>query len=123
MAINVKILKLQLMEEITRDLLVSLAAFGGIFGIAYVYMMTRYRERMSMLEKGVTPATFTARRTGSQTLKFGMLCVGIALGVLAGNVCYKNEWLDKPVAYLSMTFLLGGVSLIINHYLEQKSKH
>jgi hypothetical protein len=109
------------MEEITRDLFVSIAALAGIFGIVYVFLMTRYKERMSMLEKGVDPALFTSNRNSqSQTLKLGMLSVGIAIGILLGNLLYKNDWLDESVAYLSMTFLCGGVSLILNFIINRK---
>ena len=112
------------MEEVTRDLLVSVSAFAGIFGIAYVFLMTRYRERMSMLEKGVDPSLFTSKNNSkSQTLKFGMLCIGIAIGILAGNLLYRNDWLDKSVAYLSMIFFFGGASLILNFLIDRKIKN
>ena len=111
------------MHEVTRDLLVSLAAFAGIFGIVYVFLMTRNRERMSMLEKGVDPSRFTSKNNSAlQTLKLGMLCVGIAVGILIGHLLYRNNWLDESVAYLSMIFLFGGVSLILNFILEKKNK-
>ncbi|HEX6889771.1 MAG TPA: DUF6249 domain-containing protein, partial [Chryseolinea sp.] len=74
------------MHDITRDFLVSLAAFATLFGIIYIFVITRYRERMSMLEKGVNPSTFGSKDGfASNTLKFGMLSVGIALGILMGN--------------------------------------
>jgi hypothetical protein len=109
------------MHEITRDFLVSIAAFAAIFGIAYVFLMTRYRERMGMLEKGLDPNTF-ANKKSSQTLRWGMLSVGIAIGILLGNVLHKNDVLDKSVAYLSMIFLFGGSSLILNYFYESKAK-
>jgi hypothetical protein len=112
------------MEAITRDLFVSIAAFAGIFGIVYVFLMTRYRERMSMLEKGIDPSLFTSKSNSkSQTLKLGMLCVGIAIGILAGSLLDKNDWLDKSVAYLSMIFLFGGTSLIINFLIDRNIKN
>lgn len=112
------------MQDITRDLFVSIAAMGGIFGIAYVFLMTRYRERMSMLEKGIDPSLFTSKSNSkSQTLKLGMLCVGIAIGILAGNLLYKNDWLDESVAYLSMIFLSGGTSLILNFIIDRRIKN
>jgi predicted MFS family arabinose efflux permease len=112
------------MQEVTRDLFVSIAAFGGIFGIAYVFLMTRHRERMAMLEKGADPSMFNAQRnSSSQTLKFGMLCVGIAVGILIGNLLYRNDWLDESVAYLSMIFLFGGNSLILNFVIDRKIKN
>jgi ABC-type antimicrobial peptide transport system permease subunit len=115
---------LKIMEAITRDLFVSIAAFAGIFGIVYVFLMTRYRERMSMLERGIDPSQFASRgNSKSLTLKLGMLCIGIAMGILAGNLLYKNDWLDKPVSYLSMVFLFGGTSLILNFIIDRKIKN
>jgi hypothetical protein len=111
------------MQEVTRDLFVSIAAFGGIFGIAYVFLITRHRERMTMLEKGTDPSLFNPKSNStSQTLKFGMLCVGIAVGILIGNLLHRNDSLDKSVAYLSMIFLFGGISLILNFLIDRKIK-
>jgi len=116
--------KLEIMHEVTRDLFVSLAAFAGIFGIVYVFLMTRYKERMAMLEKGVDPSLFTSRNNSkSHTLKLGMLCIGIAIGILLGNLLYKNDWLDESVAYLSMIFLSGGISLVLNFIIDRKIKN
>ena len=111
------------MHDITRDFLVSLAAFATIFGVIYILVLTRYRERMSMLEKGVDPSTFASKdRFASNTLKFGMLSVGLAFGILMGNMLYKNEVIDRVPAYFSMTFLFGGLSLILNFIVDRKLK-
>ena len=111
------------MEAITRDLFVSIAAFAGIFGIIYVFLMTRNRERMSMLDKGIDPSQFASlSNSKSQTLRMGMLCVGIAIGILVGNLLYKNDWLDKSVSYMSMVFLFGGTSLILHFIIYRKIK-
>jgi hypothetical protein len=108
------------MHEITRDFLVSIAAFATVFGIIYTIVITRYRERMSMLEKGVDPSYFASKGPDTRALKAGMLCIGIALGLLAGNMLYKTDLLDRVVAYFSMTFLFGGLSLIVNFIVERK---
>ena len=76
-----------------------------------------------MLEKGVDPSLFASRNAvPSWTLKLGMLSVGIALGILIGNVLYRNYDVDRSVAYLSMIFLFGGVSLILNFVIARKIK-
>jgi hypothetical protein len=78
---------------------------------------------MSMLEKGVDPSTFqTKHNFGSNTLKFGMLSVGIAVGILMANLLYKNEVMDRLPAYFSMTFLFGGLSLILNFLIDRSLK-
>jgi len=111
------------MHDITRDFLVSLAAFATIFGIIYILVITRYRERMAMLEKGVDPSTFASKnRFASNTLKFGMLSVGIALGILMANMLYKSEVIERAPAYFAMTFLFGGLSLILNFIIDRNLK-
>jgi predicted MFS family arabinose efflux permease len=111
------------MHDITRDFLVSLAAFATVFGIIYVFLITRYRERMSMMEKGIDPSFFTSKQnTTSNTLKLGMLSVGIALGILIASLLYKNNLLDKTPAYFAMTFLFGGLSLILNFIINRRLK-
>jgi hypothetical protein len=111
------------MQEVTRDLFVSLAAFGGIFGVVYVFLMTRHRERMSMLEKGIDPSIFSSKsNTRSYTLKIGMLLMGISLGILLGSALERADVLSEPVAFLSMVFLFGGVSLVINFLVDRKIK-
>lgn len=110
------------MEEITRDLLVSITAFAAIFGIIYVFLMTRHRERMSMLEKGVDASVFVSR-SGSPTLKFGLFFVGIAFGILIGNLLEDKFGVDEGVAFLSMIFLFGGISLIVSHLIDKKPRN
>jgi hypothetical protein len=109
------------MHDITRDFLVSLAAFATLFGIIYIIVTTRHRERMSMLEKGVSPSTFGSKDSfASNTLKFGMLSVGLAFGILAGNMLYRSEAIERAPAFFSMTFLFGGLALILNFIVDRK---
>ena len=114
--------KKEIMHEITRDLLVSLSAFATIFGIVYVFLITRYRERMSMLEKGINPSSFNPKPGTSYTLKLGMLSVGIALGILAGNLLHRTDMLERAPSYFAMIFLFGGLSLIVNFIIDRKLK-
>ncbi|RFM32467.1 DUF6249 domain-containing protein [Chitinophaga silvisoli] len=105
------------MNEITRDCIVSLAAFAAIFGIAYIYLVSRHRERMNILEKGADASMFIKE---GQSLKYGLLAVGIALGILAGAQL-KAMGVEKNTSYLSMVFLFSGISLIIYYLISRRS--
>ena len=100
--------------------IVSIGAFLGIFGIAYVFLMTRHRERIALIDKGADASIFTDKNQKYYpTLKFGMLFVGIALGILTGNWLDYTYEFSKGVAYLAMVFLFGGISLILNFLIER----
>jgi hypothetical protein len=101
--------------------IISLAGFAGIFGIVYVFLMTRYKERIAMIERGVDASIFVDQNKSiSPTLKFGMLFVGVALGIVIGDVLHTFYDLSKGPSFLSMIFLFGGLSLILNFVIERK---
>jgi len=103
-----------------KHILIALGAFAGIFGIVYVFLMTRSRERMAMIERGVDASIFSGNNAGSSTLKFGMLFVGIAIGIIGGHVLHDYYGFSTGTSFLSMVFLFGGLSLILNFVIEQR---
>jgi uncharacterized membrane protein YfcA len=110
------------MEEVTRDCVVSLAAFAAIFGMVYVFLMTRHRERMTMLDRGLTDNPFRKPQQNSlAALKYGMLLVGVGIGYLVAWVLYDYCGMSDTVSITSMICIFGGSSLILN-YVIVKSK-
>ena len=96
--------------------------FGTIFVITYFYYITRHRERMALIEKGADASIFYSRvKSQFSSLKYGIVCVGIALGILIGHVLQNIGKLPEPVAFFSMIFLFGGLSLIAFYLIAQKS--
>ncbi len=110
------------MQEVTRDAIVSLAAFAAVFGMVYVFLMTRHRERMTMLDRGLLTSPFNQPQNGTLTLKYGMFLIGIAIGILSGWVLYNYCGMEDGVSYTAMIFLFGGISLIASHFIVKKQK-
>ncbi len=108
------------MSDDIKHIVISLGAFSGIFGIVYVFLMTRSRERMAMIERGVDASIFSGNNSISPTLKFGMLFVGVAIGMLTGSVLHDYYGFGSVTSFLAMVFLFGGISLILNFIIEQR---
>jgi hypothetical protein len=104
-----------------KHIIITVSAFAGVFGIVYIFVITRYRERMAMIERNVDASLFVSRREGSisPTLKFGMLFVGVAIGILAAEILHRNFDVYRGTAMFSMIFLFGGISLILNFFIER----
>lgn len=104
------------MIELT-PVLVLLVIFGFIFGI--VYLGVRKKERMVLLEKGADPNTFHDNKPGIAGIRYGLLLIGVAVGILIGNILDATTVLEEEVSYFSMIFLFGGLALLISHFIER----
>ena len=94
-----------------------------IFGALYVYYTTRNRERMALIEKNADPSILKSGSNGSFklfTIKFGMLLMGIGLGILFGSILEATTVLKEEVAYFSMIFLFGGAGLFASYFVGRK---
>jgi len=106
-------------------ILIPLIVFSSIFGIFYVFLNTRNKERLSLIEKGADASLFASKKNykSNLTLKFGMLAVGIGVGILIASILATYTVLDEEVAYPSMIFLFGGMFLIANAMIEKKDNN
>lgn len=111
------------MNDIFRDFLVTFIIVAAIFGIIYIHYLTRHREKMAILDRGMDISEFFNKKNGKWlALKYGLLSIGISIGILMGNILFTKYGFGNIVSYLSMTFLFGGISLIANFLIEKKYK-
>jgi hypothetical protein len=100
----------------TTEFLIPLSFFAMIFGI--VYVIVRRKERLAMIEKGADPSIFENRKSPA-SLKWGMLFVGIGVGILLGKIFAAYSCLGEDASMFSMICLCGGLSLVIFHFVER----
>lgn len=98
--------------------LVPISLIAGVFLSIYFYLKARTRERMAMIEKGIYEPNKPA--TGFQTLKWGLVCIGVAVGLFAGNLLKNLTSIEEEVAYFSMVLLFGGLALITGHIIQMR---
>ena len=104
------------------DVLIPIVLFLVTFGIVYVIVSARNKERMAMIEKGTDPELFRSKFSLSQynVFKWGMLLVGVAIGIIIANMLDHGRIMEEEVAYPSMILLFGGLSLIASYLLRNK---
>lgn len=98
--------------------LVPIAFFAMVFGI--VYLGIRKKERTLLIQRGLDASAFETKKNVNSNLKWGLLFLGIGIGILLGRVFAAKTCLGEEASYFSMICLFGGLSLVIYHIIARK---
>ncbi len=107
------------------EILVPLGFFATIFGIVYIAITARNKERMALIEKGQDASILRDENQlhgRYNALKFGILAFGVGIGLVVANILDINRIMDDDVAYFAMIALFGGLSLIVYYLLMRRIK-
>lgn len=106
------------------ELIAMLAFFGTIFGIAYVYLTTRNKERLSLIEKGVDASLFAHKSSrfsiAKLILNLALFFIGIGIGIFMGDYLHMVSNVDDEVAIPSMLFVFGGLGLVVGFFITRR---
>lgn len=105
--------------------IVPVVLFGGLYAlIAYISQLrTRKSERLALIAAGKDAGIFneTGRKPAiDSSIKYGLLMIGVAVGLLIGEFLVKATSVEPAVGYVSMTLLFGGMSLVIFYFLQRR---
>jgi hypothetical protein len=102
------------------DILIPIAFFAATFGIFYIIVTARHKEKMALIASGADPELFRSKFKFNQfnLFKWGLFLVGIAVGVIVANILAEGAIMNEEVAYPSMILLFGGISLIVSFLLR-----
>ena len=91
----------------------------ALFGICYYYFTTRYKERVALIEKGLSPQSFS-QPIGylPMILLLGILSMGIAAGIAMGAVLSTLPLPgSQQYAYPLAIFFFLGLSLVVAYHI------
>jgi len=97
-------------------IITTLAFFVAVvLAIRYI-TDARSKEKMALIEKGIDISVIYSKKDHRNTaLKVGMFLVGIAVGLLFGNLLDEFTGINAVISYFSMTLLCGGAALVLFH--------
>lgn len=107
-----------------QQIIIPVAAFAMVFGIVYIIIISRHREKMNLIEKGIDPNIFKNEDEASKNpLKSGLVLLAIGLGLMVGSWVEKTNILPLDgVGIPSFICLFIGIALIISsRYKVKKS--
>lgn len=100
-------------------LLIPISFFVAVFGMVYLYLSTRNKERLALIEKGADASIFMRGRSHSAPiwkillLNLALLLMGIGAGIFIASILYHNLGVDEDAAYPGTIFLMAGISLFV----------
>jgi undecaprenyl pyrophosphate phosphatase UppP len=106
------------MEE---AIVVPFIVFSTMFGVIYVIVTARHRERIAMIEAGMNPNDSKSPQKKRSRLSIGLLLLFVPLGIFIGNVIGDVYPIvaAEPLAII-FAFLFGGVALLVSYFIESK---
>ena len=91
--------------------------FGTIFGIFYLYLSARNKERLALIEKGADATIFARGKRHAApiwkvlVLNIAFLFMGVGLGVFIASLLDNYSSLDSDAVYPAVIFFMAGVGL------------
>ncbi|WP_199117929.1 DUF6249 domain-containing protein [Pedobacter sp. ASV28] len=102
-----------------------IGTFAMIFGIRYL----SNKEKMAMIERGIDPGTKKSTPTPFLSLKFGLLLIGLGLGLIValftvrgifGETLNESQQAQAVAVYFGSVLIFGGLGLVISYIIEKK---
>ena len=109
----------------TFDFFIPIFFFACTATVWIVWLLVRHRERINMVEKGMSSEDIKALysrqiyRDPLSSLKWGMLFVFGGVAVLFGNFLVERYDVQPPVI-LGMVILFVGIALVLFYTLAAK---
>jgi len=108
------------------EVVVMPIVFGVIFGIYYLFISARNKERLALIEKGADASIFYGKikRVTPMwkviVINFALLLMGIGVGIFIAAILHYNLGVNEDVAYPGTIFLMSGIGLFSGFYFTKK---
>jgi len=105
--------------------LIPITLFLVIFGVFYLFLSTRNKERLALIEKGADAGIFMKGKSSSGVgkiiiLNLALLFIGIGVGVFIALLLSAYTSLNSDGIYPATIFTMAGFGLLIGFYITKK---
>jgi tetrahydromethanopterin S-methyltransferase subunit E len=109
--------------------LVAIVMFVGAFALVFGIRYLSNKEKMAMIERGIDPGLQKSTPKPFLSLKFGLLLVGLGLGLLIALFTVRGvfgpelthaEEGQAVAVYFGSILICGGLGLVASYLIEKK---
>lgn len=92
--------------------------FGMYIGL--INTRTRHKENLELIKQGIVPQPKSKPTPNRyRSLRNGFLCIGIALGLITGNLLEPYFSIDEDYAVLSCVLLFLGLAYVLFYFVTK----
>ena len=110
----------------THEVIIPIVFFLSIATIWGAVILTKHKERMTMIEKGLKPEDIkalyekgTLRVHPLGSLKWGMVFVAIGIAGLIGMYLHANYYVEEGI-YPALMAVFGGLGLVTFYFIASR---
>lgn len=92
-----------------------------VFGIVYLIISSRNRERMAMIEHGMEPNQ-QLRGNGKGFLKWGLILLALGCGIFSANFLDNIGILDEEAGIPALMLMAGGSALLAYYKISNSER-
>lgn len=107
------------------EMLIPISLFLAIFGVIYLFLSTRNKERLALIEKGIDAGIFMKGRQNAIPtgriiiLNLALLLMGIGVGVFIALLLSTYSSLNQDAIYPATIFTMAGIGLFVGFYMTK----
>ncbi|WP_298236889.1 DUF6249 domain-containing protein [uncultured Algibacter sp.] len=100
-------------------ILIPISFFLAVFGVIYLHLSTRNKERLALIEKGADASIFMKGKSHTSPiwkvllLNLALLLMGIGIGVFLAMLLTEFTTLNEDAVYPAIIFFMAGASLFL----------
>ena len=111
-------------------ILIPTGFFITVFGIVYLYISTRNKERLALIEKGADANIFVRSKKAGYIagwkvflINFAVLLTSIGTAIFLASILVEVLGVYEEVAYPGTIFMMAGVGLLVGFNMTKKLEH
>jgi hypothetical protein len=108
------------------EIIIPVFFFVTVAAIWGAYILTRHKERMEMIQKGMGAEDIKSlyarggwHSSPLASLKWGMVFIGVGVAVLVG-MWLRDAYMVGEGVYPGLIALLGGLGLVVFYFIARR---